>query len=127
MQKDNPQDQLKIYEEEEKTKNYFKSYAFSKIMVGVVWEVGGLRGRSPIPPRQLFINKRILLLRNFLIESKRRDSTDVVEALRAKPGLRPRNHQSPLLLITFYLTIRGGSRKKIAKKIIPKVPTRRNV
>ena len=28
---------------------------------------------------------------------------------------------------TFYLTIRGGSRKKIAKKIIPNVPTRRNV
>ena len=26
-----------------------------------------------------------------------------------------------------YFTIRGGSRKKIAKKIIPKVPTRRKV
>jgi hypothetical protein len=26
-----------------------------------------------------------------------------------------------------YLTIRGGSRKKMAKKIIPKVPTNRKV
>ena len=26
-----------------------------------------------------------------------------------------------------YLTIRGGSRKKIAKKMIPKVPTNKNV
>lgn len=27
----------------------------------------------------------------------------------------------------FYLTIRGGSRKKIAKNMIPKVPTNKNV
>jgi hypothetical protein len=29
--------------------------------------------------------------------------------------------------LCFYLTIRGGSLKKIAKNIIPKVPTNKNV
>jgi len=56
-------------------------------------------------------------------------------------GLRPNNPPASLKtkrnvsfqelnssgFLIIYLTMRGGSRKKIAKKIIPKVPTRRNV
>lgn len=39
------------------------------------------------------------------------------------------NHVSKAVtaLDFFYFAIRGGSRKKIAKKIIPSVPIRRNV
>jgi hypothetical protein len=35
--------------------------------------------------------------------------------------------EEPASPSSHYFTIRGGSRKKIAKKMIPKVPTRRNV
>jgi hypothetical protein len=37
------------------------------------------------------------------------------------------NPPKTYLKIINYLIIRGGSRKKIAKKIIPKVPTNRKV
>jgi len=38
-----------------------------------------------------------------------------------------RAFKMPIRLLTDYFAIRGGSRKKIAKKRIPRVPTSKNV